>query len=101
LVTLLRWGNCLPICPIWETPCKDAGSNDRYYFVDSPRAGGKYKLFGTAQTQVKNLTKDERKAVTTWIISQHRAGIEAPQITGDNIDVVRRARPLNFGERVD
>jgi hypothetical protein len=91
----------MPICPIWETPCNDAGSNDEFYFVDSSRAGGKYKLFGTAQTQVKNLTVDERKAITSWIISQHRAGMEVPQIRGDNIDEIKRGRRMNFSERVD
>jgi hypothetical protein len=71
----------MPICPIWGTPCEDAGSNDEFYFVDSTRAGGRYKLFGSALAQAKNLTIDEKKVVTTWIISQHRAGI-VPQIKG-------------------
>jgi hypothetical protein len=62
----------MPICPIWGTPCTDAGSNDEFYFVDSSRAGGRYKLFGSALEQVKNLTIDEKRVVTSWIVSQHQ-----------------------------
>lgn len=54
-------------CLIWGTPCVDAGSSDEFFFLDSPRAGGKYKLFGTAQRQVIELTPAEKKAVTSWI----------------------------------
>jgi nucleoside 2-deoxyribosyltransferase len=98
---LFEGDNRMPICLIWGTPCKDAGSNDEFYFVDSSRAGGKYKLFGSALVQVKNLTVDEKKVVTTWIISQHRFGIEVPQIVGHNIDEIRRGRRMSFSERVD
>jgi hypothetical protein len=36
-------------CAIWNTPCTDVGSNDEYAYLDSARAGGKYKVFGSAQ----------------------------------------------------
>jgi hypothetical protein len=88
-------------CQIWGTPCQDAGSSDEFFFVDSSRAGGKYKLFGPAQRQVVELTDDEKRAVTTWIVSQHRAGIEVPQIDAGNIDEIKNRRVMNFSERVD
>jgi hypothetical protein len=47
-------------CPIWDTPCEDAGSTDEFVSVDSPRAGGKYKLLGSAQRQVMELTLDQQ-----------------------------------------
>jgi hypothetical protein len=88
-------------CLIWGTLCEDAGSSEEFLFLDSPRAGGKYKLFGTAQRQVTELTPAEKKAVTSWIVSQHRAGIAVPQIDGNNIEDVKRQPPLNFSERID
>ena len=88
-------------CLIWSTACADAGSNDEFFFLDSPRAGGKYKLFGTAQRQVMELTPTEKTAVTSWIVSRHRAGIAVPQLDGNNIEDVKRQPLLSFGEQVD
>jgi hypothetical protein len=88
-------------CPIWGTSCKDAGSTDEFFFVDSPRAGGKYKLFGSAQRQVMELTPDQKKAVTSWIIYQHGSGIAIPQIDARNIEEIKHRYPLNFSQRVD
>lgn len=88
-------------CAIWDMPCADAGSTDEFVFVNSPRAGGKYKLFGSAQTQVLRLTADQKTAVTSWIVSQHLAGIPIPTIDGRNIEEIKQRRLLNFSERVD
>src|SRR3954468_23327688 len=88
-------------CLIWGTPCRDAGSSDEFFLLDSPRAGGLYKAYGTAQRLVIDLTPTEKKAVTSWIISQHRAGIAVPQIDANNIEDVKRQPPLNFSERID
>lgn len=88
-------------CPIWGTPCKDSGSTDEFYSMDSPRAGGKYKLLGSAQRQVMELTTGQKRAVTSWIISQHVAGNSIPTLSAHNIDEIKHRRPLNFNERVD
>jgi len=50
---------------------------------------------------MENLTEHEKKRLTTWIISQHRAGVAVPEITGDVLHAVARGRDMAFTERVD
>jgi hypothetical protein len=88
-------------CPIWGTLCADAGSTDAFSLVDSPRAGGRYKLLGSAQRQVMESTTDQKTAITSWIVSQHLAGNAVPVIDARNIDEIKQRRPMNFSERVD
>jgi hypothetical protein len=47
------------------------------------------------------LTADQKKAVTTWIVAQQRAGIDVPQIDGRNIEEIKHHRRMSFNERVD
>ena len=88
-------------CLIWGTLCRDAGGGDAFFLLDSPRAGGLYMVYGTAQRQLMDMTLTEKKAVTSWIISQHRAGIAVSQIDGNNVEDVKRQPLMSFSERID
>jgi hypothetical protein len=88
-------------CPIWKTPCTDLGSNDRYDFVDSPRAGGKYKLFGSGTAQVLEMTPEQKALLTSWMVKQRRFGISIPKITDKAIEEASRFAPMSFTEKVD
>src|SRR5215475_16043132 len=50
---------------------------------------------------MENLTETEKKRLTTWIVSQHRAGAAVPAINDDVLDAVARGRDMAFSERVD
>ncbi len=50
---------------------------------------------------MENLTEAEKKRLTTWLVSQHRAGVVVPEITGDVLDAVARGRDMGFSERVN
>jgi hypothetical protein len=67
----------------------------------SPRAGGEYKVVGYSRTRIRKLTESEKKRLTTWIVSQHQAGIGVPVINDDVLDAIARGRDMGFSERVD
>jgi hypothetical protein len=47
------------------------------------------------------LTKNQKKSVTSWIVYQHSAGVAVPQIDAQNIEQIKQRRLLHFSERVD
>ena len=89
-------------CYIWDTPAempRDADGQSVY--LDSPRAGGKYKITGTAASLLGNLGINEKARLTTWLCNQRRAGIEFPAVTSDVLNFVRTTPPLTTTERVE
>ena len=87
-------------CPIWGTPALERPGKD-YVQINSRRAGGEYKVPGSALSRLPHLNEPEKKRLTTWIISQHRAGIAVPEITDDVLDAVELGRDMGFSERVN
>lgn len=88
-------------CPIWKTACEDLGGTDEYFFVNSPRAGGVYKLYGSAQTQVTEASIEQKVLLTSWLVQQHHAGISAPEIRAEVMDQLSTIRLMSFSRRVD
>jgi hypothetical protein len=89
-------------CYVWGTLAdlpRDSDGNNVY--VDSPRAGGKYKITGSAAATISNLDLKGKALLTTWLSAQRRAGIEYPTITSDIINSVKTLRPLTTAERVE
>jgi hypothetical protein len=88
-------------CLIWGTPAEDMPRGGHWDHIKSSRAGGEYKVIGSYRPRVHKLTEREKKRLTTWLVSQHRAGITVPIINGDVLDEVGRGRDMGFSERVD
>jgi hypothetical protein len=64
-------------CPLWGTPATILGDDyGRNLHIDSPRVGSRYTIFGAPS----GLEPAEKARLTTWIIDQHIAGIEDPNI---------------------
>lgn len=89
-------------CPIWGTVADKIGSEDSegVFFVDSARAGGKYKITNEAYLY-NNLDESGRSRLTTWIINQHRLGKKWPMITTEVIEEIKNYPPLSIYERAD
>ena len=89
-------------CYIWDTPArmpKDSDGDSVYF--NSPRAGGKYKITGTAAAMRGNLDLKQKGLLTTWLCNQRRGGIEYPTITSEIINSVKTFRPLTTAERIE
>ena len=88
-------------CLIWGTSAQHMPRLGDFEHLNSRRAGGEYKVPGSHLDAVRSLTEPEKKRLTTWIISQHRAGIAVPEINDSVLDHIKRGRDMPFSERVD
>jgi hypothetical protein len=68
--------------------------------VECARAGGSYRITGSARATLNTLTAAEKAKLTTLIVDSNRAG-EPPEISTYTFDQVRNARVLTVAERMD
>lgn len=89
-------------CPIWGTPATEypTGGGDRHA-IDSPRAGGRYFISGTAKAMVERRVNSSKARLTTWLIDQRRLGVDHPEVNSDTIKDAEARRPLPIRERAD
>ena len=88
-------------CLIWGTSAQHMPRLGDFEHLNSRRAGGEYKVPGSHLDAVRSLTEPEKKRLTTWIVSQHGAGIAVPEINDTVLDHIKRGRDMPFSERVD
>ena len=88
-------------CPIWGTKCKDFGPADldgRY--IDSIRAGGKYKITGIVLHLVAQFDPLKKAKVSRWIYEQNLLGI-VPRIDSAVVEDVPNWSVPSVPERID
>lgn len=93
-------------CPIWGTPAEIDHTKGDCSIVDSPRAGGKYWISGTAEEEVKSCNHRCKARLTTFLVDQRNGGNECPRVDsrrvkwaedGEDLTVwVRAERLLGF-----
>ncbi|MGK2873247.1 MAG: hypothetical protein ACSLFL_13495 [Alphaproteobacteria bacterium] len=91
-------------CPIWGTPATIEPTTGDYEIVDSPRAGGRYSVSGSAlgETRWGTMNNATKARLTTWLIDQReRDPTQPPNITSYTIDEIKRSQPLHVYERAD
>ena len=87
--------------PIWGAmPATVAQWADDGREVECARAGGSYRITGSARATLNTLTAAEKAKLTTLIVDTNRAG-EPPEISTYTFDQVRNARVLTVAERMD
>ncbi len=72
--------------------------------IDSPRAGGLYRLTEESFARIRNvtLTDKQKSMLTTWLFDQREQGVTAPVITSGVFDSIAHANsipPLSRPER--
>ena len=87
-------------CPIWGTPAQLIASGDGVK-VQSNRAGGEYRISGTAMSMVDGLTPAEKAHLTTWLIDQRRFGEPVPMVTSDEVRRAKTRAGLRMSDRKD
>ena len=87
-------------CAIWGTRADTLEKTGDYEIVDSPRAGGKYWVSGTAQGSLRPLNNREKGLLTTWLCEQRHAGVEIPRITTDVLEMLKSRRPKSVPQRL-
>ena len=89
-------------CPIWNLLAIEfsIGSRDGRD-VDSPRAGGRYFISGSAETYLKNFNSSVKVRLTTWLVDQRRLGNTIPEVTTKTIRNAKIWKNLDVSERAD
>ena len=89
-------------CPIWGTPASEErmGERDGKY-VDSPRAGGKYFICGTAEATLNSCDERLKARLTSWLVEQRQLGITCPDITSTTIEDAKLRSGLRVFERAN
>ena|SRR2546429_4439811 len=88
------------VCRIWGTEAEVHPGPDSQE-VSSARAGGNYRISGSAEGQVKALTDDMKARLTWWLVEQRRQGEACPTITTYTLDQVRALPAPSITERRD
>ncbi len=90
-------------CAIWRTKTLQGGAiagKDAFHF-NSPRAGGEYRLSGTAKALVDKLDDAQKARLTSWLVDQRLAGNECPELTSSEIQRWSHAPQKRLGDRRD
>ena len=69
--------------------------------MESPRAGGRYFITGTAAALRRYTSEHERARLTSWLVEQRRLGAECPEVKTKAVDDAKRRPPLSVHERAD
>jgi nucleoside 2-deoxyribosyltransferase len=89
-------------CPIWGVPADlPQDRQGDTVFWDSPRAGGRYAITGSAYAISRSLDDNEKALLTAWLCNQRRAGQEYPRISADVISAIKTFRRLTTTERIE
>lgn len=87
-------------CFIWQTPA-EVQSGDDSYTVDSPRAGGCYRITDTVVATLNNLPIEEKARLTWWLVEQRRQGESCPTIASHTFEYVRALPAPSIVDRRD
>ena len=91
-----------PRCVIWNTLATDVSEPGRDGFtLDSPRAGGRYFISGSAAAMVESRNERLKARLTTWLVDQRRLGNRFPEVMTSSIDDAGRYQDLTVRQRVD
>ena len=85
-------------CPIWGTPAFERPSHGDGRFIDSPRAGGKYFVAGTAAAMLESCDDLVKARLTSWLIKQRQLSIEWPEIYSTTISEAQQRQALRAPE---
>ena len=89
-------------CYIWGTDAEETEISDGHIaYVNSPRAGGRYSITGSAVPMIKQLPPDELARLTTWLCNQRDAGVKYPKIDSQLIESVKTLPNLTTAQRVE
>lgn len=81
-------------CVVWGTSAVILESTGDYKILDSPRAGGKYWISGTAIAQLGSVDDRARILLTAWMCDQRHVGVDVPEVTSSVLETLKSRRLL-------
>uniref|UniRef100_UPI002FCBECA0 hypothetical protein n=1 Tax=Brevundimonas sp. TaxID=1871086 RepID=UPI002FCBECA0 len=80
---------------------EEIASDGDYLGRDSRRAGGGYRVTGSAVHAVENLEMHQKARLTTWLVDQRSIGVDVPVINTAVVEQVQLRKNLTVGQRKD
>ena len=93
--------NANQACPIWKTQLSVPRSGFPQMRVDSPRAGGCYRITREAEVNLGTNDELEKAHLTSWLVKQRQLGEECPVVTAKVVEYAIRLPGLSVRERAD
>lgn len=88
-------------CRIWGTRARVECPKGDYEIVDSPRAGGRYLIYGRASSILEHHDERLKARITSWLIEQRRLGAELPRVNSVTIRDAEQNKSLSVEQRAD
>ena len=89
-------------CPIWKTPARVLLDSRDGLEIDSPRAGGRYFVSGTAVSMLQSWDDPLKVLLTSWLVEQRqKMGISCPDISSDTLKKAVKREQLSLDDRQD
>ena len=63
--------------------------------------GGRYFITGRATETLKTHDENLKARLTSWLIEQHRLGVDCPKISPTSVDEIEQRRSLSVHQRAD
>lgn len=95
------------LCPIWGTQASfflpPSGKPRDGKYIVSPRAGGQYFISGSALEGLEhqNLTENQKKHLTNWLVKQRRITGSIPEICAEKIEAIPFIEDLSAIARME
>jgi hypothetical protein len=90
-----------PTCPLWGTLSEKVFSSG-VFIVNSPRAGGHYRIDRSALNDADSDLKLGLNAkLTTWLVEQRLNGVFEPVITSEIVEAIRQRKCLSYSEKIE
>ena len=90
-----------PTCAIWNMPATKIPVIRDGQTFDSPRAGGRYFISGSAEALLEHTDNRAKARLTTWLVEQRRLGTSCPEISPETVGDAKQRRDANIFDRVD
>src|SRR5882757_1887242 len=87
-------------CLIWKTPAQVLRGTDSFV-VTSSRAGGQYRVTGSALETLPSLSLEEKARLTWWLVERRRQGESCPDIKSYTVEFVRKLPSPSVIDRRD
>ena len=93
--------NANQACPIWKTQLSVPRSGFPQVCVDSPRAGGCYRITREAEVNLGTNDELEKARLTSWLVEQRELGEEYPLVTAKIVEEAEWRHRLTVDERAN
>lgn len=88
-------------CLIWGTAATVGPKTGDKTVLDSPRAGGRYAITGSAEPLATAFNERQKARLTTWLVDQHIQGVTTPLLDSETAKWAGSLQNSSVSSRLD